>query len=205
MPESLAVILVVGILGGVVLSIVYYTLRNGISPMPSSRKAVRAMIPLVEKGRERRLILELGSGWGRLAAVLAASFPDSRVIGIENSMVPLWISRVLYWRRISKNLSVRRADFFRCSFAGADVLVCYLYPGAMARLTDKILAECADHCLVISNTFALPGWMPIHRSHLGGWWDTSIYVYRVGENRYDRDPRDAMTAEVGIDGIMDDI
>jgi hypothetical protein len=58
----------------------------------------------------------------------------------------------------------------------------------MVRLQEKIRAECMDHCLVISNTFALPGWQPFRRIHVGGWWDTQVYAYLAGDKRGEVNP-----------------
>lgn len=183
MVEAVTVIMILGGFGCVVVSIVYFSIANGISPMPSTPKTVRAMIALLNEGEIGGQILELGSGWGHVAVALAMAFPSAKVVAIENSWIPFWVSWLLSGAGLRKNLSFQRADFYQFPLVEADVLVCYLFPGAMDRLQDKILRECKDGCIIVSNTFAMPGWTAMRQIRLGGLWNTHLYVYRVGENR----------------------
>lgn len=92
MVEGLEITLFI-ILIGISLSIVYRTWKNGISPMPSSPKARKAMLDLIPAGFQGN-IYELGSGWGKLAFELANRFPQSHVTGYETSPVPYYWSRL---------------------------------------------------------------------------------------------------------------
>jgi len=189
MPEGLPeIILMAGCISAGIL-IVFYSLKNGISPMPSSPGAVRAIISLVSDEKTDGRIMELGSGWGHVTAALARAFPSARVMGVENSLVPYGVACCLKWLWPRKNLHFRRADIFRVPLDEADVVVCYLFPGAMNRLKGKILRECGDGCRVVSHTFALAGWTAARQIRLGGLWNSRVYLYRVGENRANRDIR----------------
>ena len=48
----------------VIASILYGTIKTGISPMPSSRQAQKAVLALIPSSISR-LVYELGSGWGQ--------------------------------------------------------------------------------------------------------------------------------------------
>lgn len=79
-----------------VLYIVYKSWRNGISPMPASAAVRHAVVRVMKQRASRGVMVEAGSGWGTLALQIAESCKGWRVIGIENSVIPMWIS---FWRR----------------------------------------------------------------------------------------------------------
>jgi hypothetical protein len=160
------------------LSIVVYTLRTGISPMPSSGKVRRCLLPLLEPGLEGT-VLELGAGWGTLAFAIADRCPRAWVVAFELSPLPFafcWLRQRLAPR---PNLELRRQDFLQASLAGASTVVCYLFPGGMARLAPKLLAELPPGARVITHTFALRGWKPERTLQVDDLYRTPIYVYMV--------------------------
>jgi hypothetical protein len=174
---ALALILLALLLAGM-LSIVFYTLRIGISPMPTLGKVRRQLLPLIEPDLEG-MIRELGAGWGTLAFALADRCPRAKVVAFELSPLPFafcWLRQRLAPR---PNLELRRQDFFRASFTGASLVVCYLFPGAMTRLAPKLLAELAPGTRIISHTFALRGWKPQHMLAVDDLYRTPIYLYAV--------------------------
>jgi hypothetical protein len=173
----LALVLLALLLAGA-LSIVVYTLRTGISPMPTSGKVRRSLLPLLEPGLQGT-VLELGAGWGTLAFAIAARCPRARVVAFELSPLPFalcWLRQRLAPR---PNLELRRQDFLQASFAGASTVVCYLFPGGMTRLAPKLLAELPPGARVITHTFALRGWKPEHTLQVDDLYRTPIYVYTV--------------------------
>lgn len=136
--------------------------------MPSSRKAQQAigdLLPEVDGP-----VYELGSGWGNLLGVLERY---SDVTAFELSPVPFAVA----WLFAPKHVRVLRKDFFEEDLSKAKLVVCYLYPGAMARLKDKFDKELHD-CWVISNTFAVPGWTPEQVVVLDDWYKTKVYLYK---------------------------
>lgn len=194
-----------------VLSIVYYSWRNGISPLPASlllRSKVAEEVLRLSKVQELdhplfkletddpaqqysivqqhmeyqarpKTIVETGSGWGTLAIFLAKHCPGYHVIGIENSIIPFWISK--WWSTFEKvSLTLIRGDMYRYPYEEANIIVCYLFPGAMKQLSTIFRERAVAHTYIISVYFALPDWTPekivqcvdIHR--------TKIYIYKVG-------------------------
>jgi hypothetical protein len=155
------------------LCIAIDTVRLGISPMPSSRKAQRVLLSLVEKGT----VYELGSGWGTLAAILSK---NNRVRAFERALIP-WLVSLLQKRiRGAKNLSIERRDFFLEDLSGADVVICYLYPAAMQRLGPKFEKELKAGAIVLSNSFQLVGRKPDTTIEVRDWMGSKIYCYRFG-------------------------
>ena len=165
----------------ITISLAWYTVRLGISPMPSSGKAGRAIERIIKANRPSSIVYELGSGWGGLACRLARALPASHIRGFELSSIPYGWSSLVNRLRRSSNLEINRADFFGASLHDADIVVCYLYTGAMARLKDKFERELRPGTMVISNTFALPGWTPAEVVRLNDWYRTPVYVYRTVE------------------------
>jgi hypothetical protein len=160
------------------LSIVFHTLRTGISPMPTSGRVRRQVLSLLPEGMEGT-VLELGSGWGTLAFALADRCPRARVVAFELSPVPYafaWLRQRLAPR---PNLHLVREDFFRARFSGASAVVCYLYPGAMTRLGPKLSEELAPGTRILSHTFALRGWKPVQTRVVDDLYRTPVYLYEV--------------------------
>lgn len=151
-------------------SMVLYSLRLGISPMPSSRKAKEAIALLLPEQVERE-VYELGAGWGTLLPLLE-KYPHA--LAFELSPLPWLISRL----RAPKNVSVLRKDFFQHNLSDAGLVVCYLFPRVMARLKVKFEKELPEGCWVVSNTFAVPGWVPVKVVVLDDLYKTKVYLYR---------------------------
>lgn len=178
MIEYAGAILLLAFLAGIVLSVVYWSLRNGISPMPTSPKAKRCLLSVLPDKLEGTLY-ELGSGWGTLLFSLAEKYPQSFAVGIENSHLPFWASRTLLKFRRLPNVRLLRKDFFDVPLEEAGLVVCYLFPGAMSRLKEKFEKELRPGTWVVSNTFAVPGWTPVDVVDVRDLYRSKIYLYRM--------------------------
>ena len=161
-----------------VVTIVVTTLRVGITPMPSSRKACEAIASAIPPNTDGPII-DLGSGWGTIVFSLAQSFPQATIKGIELSPIPWAVSRVGAFLRRSPNLEIQRGNFRDIQLEHAKVVVCYLFPGGMAYLKTKFENELKPNTLVVSNTFRLAGWEPEQVITLNDIHKTPIYRYRV--------------------------
>jgi hypothetical protein len=162
----------------ILLSVVFWSIRNGIGPMPSSKPAkicLMKSLPPIGKGK----IFELGSGWGTLAFPIAHRFPDNIVVGFETSPIPYTFSKLRLWSSPLANLCFEKKDFYIVNFAEADLIVCYLYPGAMRLLKSKLEQELKKGTWVISNTFAIPGWTPQNIYEVEDLYRTKIYLYKT--------------------------
>ena len=115
------------------------TIITKVPPMPSSAKARRAMLRLIDDaGVVPSTIYDLGSGWGGLAANLARGFPTARVTGVELSPLP-WVMSWL-WQVIMgpRNLNFRFGNALKVDLTDADLVVCFLCPVVMHVLDDKL-------------------------------------------------------------------
>jgi len=166
-----------------VLSIVFISWKNGISPMPASavvRGAVAKEARLLQQEAADGLLIEAGSGWGTLAFHLDKHCRGWRIIGLENSFVPLMASRLANaLNRSGARISFLRQNIYEYNFGNADVIVCYLYPGAMKRLARQWRDQCKPGAYIVSACFALPGWKPEKEAICRDMYRTKVYVYRV--------------------------
>ncbi|RKP51643.1 class I SAM-dependent methyltransferase [Cohnella endophytica] len=167
-----------------VLSIVYASWRNGISPMPSSARVRRAVADEITRlNQPPGLIVEAGSGWGTLGLSVAKNCDGWRVRGIENSPIPLFYSRMASWLTfgLQPRASFRYGDIYRHSYEDADIVLCYLYPGAMKRLDPILRQRLAPETRVISICFAIPGWKAAKVIQCDDLYRTALYVYDKGD------------------------
>ena len=159
-----------------VLSIVWSTLQTGISPMMSSGKARQAMLASIDSPVNGPLI-DLGSGWGTIVIALARKYPRQQVIGYELSWLPWLVSVILKYSLRLDNLTLYRKDFKKAELRNASILFCYLFPGGMVALHEKLKRELIKEILIVSNTFALPSCRPTRVIRLKDIYRTPIYVY----------------------------
>jgi hypothetical protein len=181
---QIASILIVASTLLVVLSIVYKSWRNGISPMPSSSQARQVVANEVNQIAKTGTIIDIGSGFGTLVLHLAQHCSEWKIIGIENSPIPLWISRIV--ARITSKLKgislssvkLMRGNLYSYNYEGIDVIVCYLYPGAMKQLEGIFKHRLLPGTTIISICFAIPGWKAERVTTCGDMYRTKVYVYR---------------------------
>jgi len=160
-------------------SIVLWTVRNGISPMPTAKKVKRALLTTLPPACSGH-IYELGSAWGTLALALAKKYPQSQIWGYETSPIPYFLSRLIQHYSTPTNLTFVRQDFFAVDLSKAKLIVCYLYPTCMQRLKAKFEKELHPDTLVASHTFAIPGWKAEKIVEVDDLYKTKVYLYKIG-------------------------
>lgn len=175
-------VLVIAALSGM-LSIVYSSWRNGISPMPTSAVVRGEMARELRRLPAGGTLIDAGSGWGTLAFHLLRTCLEWRIIGVENSPLPLWYAR--WVRRIlpantRSRIRFERGDLFDYPYAQADAVVCYLHPAAMKRLGAVLKEQLKPGTPVLSVFFALPGWQPVRVVTCRDLYRTKIHVYEAG-------------------------
>ncbi len=159
-------------------SIGFYTLKLGISPMPTFPNIRSLMIGLLPQDIDG-VIYDLGSGWGSLVFSLADQHLKNRVIGFELSPVPWAASKLRWIFSPHSNLNIRREDFFQADLKDAGLIVCYLYPGAMMKLKTKLEAELKPGTLVLSHYFSMPGWKPLKVITAAESHRSRVFLYRI--------------------------
>ncbi|ATX79089.1 Methyltransferase small domain-containing protein [Mariprofundus aestuarium] len=172
-------IVVIAVITLCCLSILWFTLKTGISPMPSSGKVCRCILKASEQASEGTII-DLGCGWGGMAFALARKYPDRQVIGYEVSWLPWAWSKLCKSILQLQNLKLCRLNFLTTELPEASLLVCYLHPKGMIDLQKKLSSNRQGvNSLLISSTFALPESSPVETIRLKDLYNTPIYIYRL--------------------------
>lgn len=175
-------LILVGILAYISFSIIRFSLKTGISPMPTTLKAKKALLahlPDIIEGK----IYELGSGWGTLLFLLSGYYKKKSIVGYEWSPIPWSVCllrlKLLKFLKKENDIILYNKDFFKDSVADASLLFCYLYPKAMERLKAKLENELAVGAIVITNTFRIPNWIPYKMVCVNDIYDSKLYFYKV--------------------------
>lgn len=176
--EGVAIFLFFSLIIGGALSLVVWSVYNGISPMPTSPKAKECLFALLPQELQGK-IYELGSGWGTLLFPLAVKYPSCEVIGYETSFLPYWVSIIWLWSFPHPRTRILRQDFFNVSLNDATLVVCYLYPKAMEKLKVKFENELKPGTFIISNTFGIPNWKPLVALDVCDLYHSKIYLYQI--------------------------
>jgi len=161
----------------ILLNILYWTLKVGISPMFSSLKATSFIKQYIKK-HDSKTIIDLGSGWGTLALSIAISNPNKQIIAYELSFFPYYFSKLLVIIFKVKNLNFYRKDFYEIEFYEKTLYITYLYPKGMEKLEQKILN--GDYKIdIISNTFSFKNINYSSKLVLNDFFKTPIYFYKI--------------------------
>jgi SAM-dependent methyltransferase len=139
---------------------VHRRLAQTLAPFsPSPFEVVEAMLDLADLNPADDLLLDLGSGDGRV--VLAASQRGVRSFGVE--IDPQLVG--LAFERMSEHPDYARASFIHddvqnVDLTGASVITCYLLSSSMIALREKFRAL-RPGTRIISHAFDMPGWPPV--------------------------------------------
>ena len=169
--------LLTGLAFAMTASIVFWSLRLGITPTPTSRKVRRTMEALLPESVDGR-IYELGCGWGTLLLMLGRRFPNHLITGYEQSTIPYLVAWALTIRKA--NIRVVKQNFFTIQLQDPGLITCYLFPEAMQQMEGYLKRQLSDNCTVISHTFRLPGWESIKEIKANDLYRTSVFVYKKG-------------------------
>lgn len=112
----------------------------------------------VAKLRPGLKVFDLGCGKANLL-VVAAKLYGATGVGYEISLWPyLWGHFRSWWHRAHLELHLK--NFMSADLSDADVVFCYLFPSAMARLEPKFERELKSGAKVVSYAFRLPNREP---------------------------------------------
>ena len=173
---------IIALLSALLIIAVFFvtTLITGSPPLATSDLALRTMLatlPARLPGEDAGRIYEFGSGWGGVAMGLADKYPAHKVIGFELSLIP-WLYSIIRLK-ISKvrNVTFHLSSFMKADISDASVVVCYLMPETMVKLSEKLKKELRPGTLVLSNAFSLPGWEPLDNFVIPDTYLSHIYLY----------------------------
>ncbi|OEH85031.1 hypothetical protein BHU72_06920 [Desulfuribacillus stibiiarsenatis] len=164
----------------IVSSITFFTVKYGISPMPTSAEVRKRVFQLIEEKHTKkpiRTIVDLGSGWGSLAIPLAKAMPHVTIYAYETSHIPYLYCKLRLYFSPQENLILQKVDFFSVPLQSYDIILCYLYPKAMKKLRSKFEQELNASHIVISHTFSVPTWKANEVWQINDLFRTKIYLY----------------------------
>lgn len=118
--------------------------------------------------RPGQIILELGSGDGRIA--LAAAKRGFSVVGYELNPVLVLIS-IYKTRQHRKQVKIIWGNFFRRKWPKHDGIYVFLTDKYMDKLDKKIRTASQPGTLLASNAFKMPGKKPLKQLR-------GVYLYR---------------------------
>lgn len=150
--------------------------------VPTPPAVVEGMLKAAEVG-PNDLVIDLGSGDGRIAIMAAEKF-GARAVGIELDPALLKESRENAKRAgVADRVEFREQDLFDADLSGATVLTMYLLPSVNLKLRDKILRDMKPGARVVSHDFAMGDWPPSKTMEIGS---STVHLWIVPE----RAPRD---------------
>lgn len=122
--------------------------------VPTRQRDVERMLRLSEL-KAGELVYDLGAGDGRYVVTAARRY-HARAVGFEISLLPYLVGRLRIWRAKQSQLaSMRLQDFFHQDLSAADVVVCFLTPSAMAKLSLKFKKELRPGTRIVSYAFPM--------------------------------------------------
>ncbi len=104
-------------------------------------------------------------------------YPDKDVIGYEMSVLPWLISTLLKRAFGLSNLTLLRQNFYQAKLPDNAILICYLFPEAMAKISHELLNQ-HKVSFLISNNFALPAHKASNTIRLNDFYKSPVYLYK---------------------------
>jgi len=155
------------ILSLLILPGIYAALTTG-PFVPSSRKRHKAMLDLADFN-PNDIVYDLGCGDGRL--IFRSAPHVKKAIGYELS-IPLVLFGKLKSLLASPKAQIRFGDIWKQDYKDADVIFCYLLPGAMKKFYKEIWPTLKPGTRVISNAFQIHDLKPNAQKE-------KVYLYKV--------------------------
>ncbi|MBU0577180.1 hypothetical protein KJ742_04205 [Patescibacteria group bacterium] len=162
--DPLFVIIIMGLL---IMPGVYAAITSG-PFVPSSRKRHKAMISLADLDPDD-IVYDLGCGDGRF--VFTAAPFVKKAIGYELS-IPLYLFGKLMSVFKSSKAQIRYGNIWKQDYKDADVIFCYLLPGAMKQFYKVVWPTLKPGTRVISNSFQIHDLKPVKK-------EDKVYLYEV--------------------------
>lgn len=166
----------------IIISIVYRSYKNGITPMPSNYLMHQAVLNEIKRLAIQGQIVDAGSGWGNLLYKMAMEVPNCTYIGVENSIVPYIYAKIRYkfiQNRNHHTISFVKRDIYQYNYKSTELIVCYLYPEGMQKLMKTLVDQNISHIYVISICFAFNDLKPLQTTVCNDLYKTKVYTYEI--------------------------
>lgn len=148
-------------------------------------EVVHRMLELAGTGAND-LVVDLGSGDGRIVIAAAAKF-GARGLGIELDGALVEKSRENARRaQVADRASFVQGDALEADISSATVVTVYLLPGLINHLQPRFLQRLKPGTRIVSHAFRMTGWLPdrvetirIAKSHPGQGDESTLYLWIV--------------------------
>lgn len=160
----------------VLLVLLFDYFRWGIGANPTPRKISDIILQQLPKNPGP--MADLGSGFGHFAYKIACN-TKARVTGYEGAIIPYYLSKFFLLLRKSQSINILKSDFFQEDLSKYSIVFCYLYRGAMDRLSVKLQKELKSGSFIISHTFAIRDLKPKKVVYANDLYHTPIYIYQI--------------------------
>lgn len=130
-------------------------LITGAPFVPTPMQAVERILKAADiKPGEK--VYDIGCGDGRMVHLAAKKY-QANATGLELSPLVYGLAKIrqLIWRSKAK---IKFGDFRYQNLKDADVIVCYLLPGPLAKLQEKLDKELKKGARVVSYAFRIGTW-----------------------------------------------
>jgi SAM-dependent methyltransferase len=150
-------------------------------------RIVEEMLKMAQVGPDE-FVVDLGSGDGRLVIAAVERFGAKGGLGVDISEIAVTHANGKAAEAgVGDRVHFLQRDLFETDVSRATVVTLYLFPTAMPRLRDKLLAELAPGTRVVSHDFPFPGWhidkvaqFPApEKNDTTGRGDAVLYLYTV--------------------------
>ena len=136
--------------------------------VPSSRKRHMDMLMLADLSPSD-VVYDLGFGDGRL--IFSAAPHVKKAIGYELSIPLVVFAKIKAFIQRSK-VSIRFGNIWKQDYSDADVIFCYLLPGAMDKFFKEVWPKLKPGTRVVSNAFKIHHLEPAKQ-------EDKVYLYIV--------------------------
>lgn len=128
---------------------------RGFAPFfAADSKVIKTVIDNI-KPVKGQVVYELGAGTANFLKGVEVQYPDTKLIGIENSFFPYLLAKTKL-KTLKSKIDLRRQDLYKTDLHDASFIYCYLVPTMMPKLSEKIQKECQPGTTVISYIFSIP-------------------------------------------------
>jgi 16S rRNA A1518/A1519 N6-dimethyltransferase RsmA/KsgA/DIM1 with predicted DNA glycosylase/AP lyase activity len=120
----------------------------------TNEKAADAICKLA-KINNKDLVYDLGCGDGVLVNVAAKKY-GAKAVGIEIDLTRYFFAKIrTMLNKLSKQVKIKKNNFFKESLTGATIIVVYLVPKTLERLRIKFLKELKPGTRIVSYRYEI--------------------------------------------------
>lgn len=129
---------------------------------PTSEKRMNDLLEIIEL-KPNDVVIDLGSGDGRVLIELVKKFPKIKAIGyeIDPKFVKISKEKIKAAGLLDKQIEIRDQSFWEADLNEADVLVVYCIEKFMKKLEQQLALQLKKVTPIYSVYFRFPNWQPI--------------------------------------------